>query len=250
MNNEYHAQEDSNLEESQGQTTEGVGQDDGSSDNKTSSTDVDWEKTAKYQQSEKDKLYDQNQRLTKLDKVGEYIRTNPDLAKKLAEHIDGDGGETKVELSKEEFDPWEAYNDPASKSYKFREQEEHTKINSKVGEAVDSALTGVRKDVAMEKLVTQLEKRGMSDEQVKSFVEFTSQNPANYGIDGAIKMWQAVSGQPTKGSQNENPLDAIRQNQAVPQQAGVLNGQEPVRKDEKDTMWEGIMKAGSRTRVL
>ena len=29
----------------------------------------------------------------------------------------------RVELSKDEFDPWEAYNDPSSKSYKFRQQE-------------------------------------------------------------------------------------------------------------------------------
>ena len=49
---------------------------------------------------------------------------------------------------------------------------------------------------------------------------------------------------------NENPLDSIRQNKNVPQQAGVLNGEQPVKKNEKDSMWDGIVKAGSRSNVL
>ena len=82
-------------------------------------------------------------------------------------------------------------------------------------------------------------------------MDFASKNPAEYGIDGAINMWQSVTQQPTEaGSNVNNPLDAIRQNQAVPQQAGILNGEQPVKKDDKDSMWEGIMKAGSRNNVL
>ena len=64
-------------------------------------------------------------------------------------------------------------------------------------------------------------------------------------------MWQAVAQQPTESEQtNENPLDSIRQNQSVPQQAGILNGQQPVKKDEAQKMWESIMDAGSRAKVL
>ena len=62
-------------------------------------------------------------------------------------------------------------------------------------------------------------------------------------------MWRSVtSEQPVENT--NNPLDAIRQNQAVPQQAGVLSGEQPVRSDEKDDMWKGIVNAGSRTNVL
>ena len=102
----------------------------------------------------------------------------------------------------------------------------------------------------MSKLQTELDNKGLNQEQISSFMDFASKNPAEYGIDGAINMWQAVTQQPTESVQNENPLDAIRQNQAVPQQAGVLNGQQPVKKDDKDAMWDSIMKAGSRANVL
>ena len=104
----------------------------------------------------------------------------------------------------------------------------------------------------MTQLKGELEKRGMSDEQIQSFYEFAQRNPAEYGIDGAINMWQAVAQKPTESNeiQDENPLDSIRQNQTVPQQAGILNGQQPVKKDDAQQMWESIMSAGSRAKVL
>jgi hypothetical protein len=153
----------------------------------------------------------------------------------------------RVELSKDEFDPWEAYNDPSSKSYKYRQQELQDTIN----EAVSSQVSNVQKEVGMNKLQTELANKGLDAEQISSFMDFASKNPAEYGIDGAINMWQAVTQNKAEAQNNtENPLDAIRQNQAVPQQAGVLSGEQPVKKDEKDSMWEGIIKAGSRTNVL
>jgi len=112
-------------------------------------------------------------------------------------------------------------------------------------------VAGVQKQVGMNNLQNELAKRGLNDEQINSFVEFASKNPAEYGIDGAINMWQSVTQKPTEGNQNtESPLDAIRQNQAVPQQAGILNGQQPIKKDDKDSMWDAITKAGSRANVL
>ena len=61
-------------------------------------------------------------------------------------------------------------------------------------------------------------------------------------------MWRAVSQSP--GTITENPLDQIRQNQANPQPAGVLQGSQPEKKSETDQMWDSIVKAGSRTNVL
>jgi len=154
--------------------------------------------------------------------------------------------EARVELSKDEFDPWEAYNDPSSKSYKYRQQELQETIN----EAVQHQVGDVKKEVGMSKLQTELANKGLNAEQINSFMDFANKNPAEYGIDGAIDMWQAVTQKSTEGENKENPLDAIRQNQAVPQQAGVLNGQQPVKKDEKDAMWDSILAAGSRAKVL
>ena len=110
-------------------------------------------------------------------------------------------------------------------------------------------MQGVQKQVGMNELKSQLQAKGLNDQEIDSFMEFASKNPAEYGVDGAINMWRSVSGQPAQEN-NSNPLDAIRQNQSVPQQAGVLSGEQPVRKSEKDSMWDSIVKAGSRTRVL
>ena len=178
------------------------------------------------------------------------LESRPDIVQAVSGMLQG-GQQAeqpqRVELSKDEFDPWEAYNDPSSKSYQFRQQELQDTINK----AVSSQVGEVQKEVGMSKLQTELANKGLNAEQIDSFMEFANKNPADYGIDGAINMWQAVTQKPTEGNQNvENPLDSIRQNQAVPQQAGVLNGQQPVKKDEKDEMWKSIMKAGSRANVL
>jgi len=238
------ALENNNLEE--GQVTDNVGQDEATQQQESGD---DWQSQAKYFQSEKDKLQAENQKLKQYEQVGQMLESRPDIVQAVSGMLQGGQPaqqQERVELSKDEFDPWEAYNDPSSKSYKFRQQELQETIN----QAVSSQVGEVQKEVGMSKLQTELTNRGLNAEQVQSFMDFASKNPAEYGIDGAINMWQSVTQKPTEGESKENPLDAIRQNQAVPQQAGILNGQQPVKKDEKDSMWDSIMKAGSRANVL
>ena len=229
----------------QGEITDNVGQDENQTQDDGASTD--WESQAKYFQSEKDKLHTENQKLKDYEKVGKLLESRPDIVNTISGMVQGGqpAQAEKVSLDKDEFDPWEAYNDPASKSYKFRQQELQDSINT----AVEGQMAGVQKQVGMNELKAQLTSRGLNDAEINSFVEFASKNPAEYGVDGAINMWRSVTGEPAQDD-NGNPLDAIRQNQAVPQQAGVLSGEQPVRKDEKDSMWDSIMKAGSRAKVL
>jgi len=239
------ALENNNLQE--GQVTDNVGQDENGQGNENSS--VNWEEQAKYHQSEKDKLHAENHKLKQYEQIGQMLESRPDIVNTISGMVQG-GQPTQpehIELSKDEFDPWEAYNDPSSKSYKFRQQELQETINT----AVQSQVGDVKKEVGMSKLQTELANKGLNPEQISSFMDFASKNPAEYGIDGAINMWQAVTQQPTEGESNtNNPLDAIRQNQAVPQQAGILNGEKPVKKNDKDSMWDSITKAGSRANVL
>ena len=54
-------------------------------------------------------------------------------------------------------------------------------------------------------------------------------------------MWRAVEGAPKETT--NNPLDIIRQNQNTPQQAGILNGEQPVRQSDDDAMWKGVLGA-------
>jgi len=238
------ALENNNLEE--GQVNDNVGQDEGTQQQESNN---DWESQAKYFQSEKDKLHAENEKLKQYEQVGKLLESRPDIVNTISGMVQG-GQPTqpqRVELSKDEFDPWEAYNDPSSKSYKFRQQELQDTIN----QAVSNQVGDVRQEVGMSKLQTELANKGLNAEQIASFMDFASKNPAEYGIDGAINMWQSVTQNQAEAEINtNNPLDAIRQNQAVPQQAGILTGEQPVKKDDKDSMWEGIIKAGSRTNVL
>jgi hypothetical protein len=238
------ALENENLD-NQGQITNNVGQDNSKTQNEAASTD--WESQAKYFQSEKDKLHTENQRLKEYEKVGQLLESRPDIVNTITGMMQGGQPATaeRISLDKDEFDPWEAYNDPASKSYKFRQQELQDSINN----AVKSQVAGVQKEVGMTKLQGELAAKGLTPEEINSFVDFASKNPAEYGVDGAINMWRAVTQEPAK-DENGNPLDAIRQNQAVPQQAGILTGEQPVRKSDDDAIWEGVLKAGSRANVL
>ena len=230
------ALENNNLEE--GQVTNNVGQDEATQQQESKG---DWESQAKYFQSEKDKLHVENQKLKQYEQIGQMLESRPDIVQTISGMVKG--GQPvqteRVELSKDEFDPWEAYNDPSSKSYKFRQQELQETIN----DAVQGQMAGVQKQVGMSELKSQLQAKGLNDNEIGSFVDFASKNPAEYGVDGAINMWRSVTQESAEGNL-ENPLDTIRQNQAVPQQAGILNGQQPVRKDEKDSMWDSITKAG------
>ena len=237
--------ENENLD-NQGQINDNVGQDENQTQNDETSND--WESQAKYFQSEKDKLHTENQKLKDYEKIGQLLESRPDIVQTISGMVQG-GQPTEPEqvaLDKDEFDPWEAYNDPASKSYKFRQQELQDSINS----AVEGQMAGVQKQVGMNELKAQLASKGLNDTEINSFVEFASKNPAEYGVDGAINMWKSVTQEQPAQDDNGNPLDAVRQNQAVPQQAGVLSGEQPVRKDEKDSMWDNILKAGSRANVL
>jgi hypothetical protein len=215
-----------------------VGQDEGEIQQESSSQD--WESQAKYHQSEKDKLYAENQQLKQYEKIGKFLESRPDLVQNLVSEVGGQPNtqQPNIDLKPDEFDPWEAYNDPSSKSYQFRMQEMQSTING----AVEQAVGGIKAEQGRTNLESQLASRGLNEDQIDSFFEFADKHPSEYGLDNVLKMWQAVS-QPSN-SQQGNPLDKIRQTQSTPQAAGVLQGQQPARKNEMDEIWEGIKDSG------
>ena len=212
-----------------------VGQDEGVETQESSTED--WEAQAKYHQSEKDKLYAENQQLKQYEKVGKFLESRPDLVNNLMSEVGGQPeASPRVALKPDEFDPWEAYNDPSSASYKFRMQEMQETING----AVEQAVGGLKAEQGRSSLHSDLVSKGLNEEQINSFFEFADKHPSEYGLDNVLKMWQAVS-QPTQEGVRENPLDKVRQTQASPQAAGVLQGTQPERKGEDEKMWEGVL---------
>ena len=241
------AYDNDNLQD-EGQVVDNVGQDESQTLNENSGQN--WEEQAKYFQSEKDKLASENQNLKKYEALGTLLRQRPDIANTVAAMVQGNGqpvGPQRIELDKDEFDPWEAYNDPKSQSYKFRQQELQEGIN----QAVNQRMAGVMKQQGVEKLKGNLLQQGLTPAEVDSFMQFASKNPGEYGVEGAVKMWKAVmnEGQGTVEAQS-NPLDNVRQTQATPTPGGILQGEQPQVKSEKDGMWDAIKSAGSRSEVL
>ena len=207
----------------------------------------DWEASAKYFQSEKDKLAAENENLKKYEKIGKLIEQRPDIQNAIANTVSGNGAQApqnnRVALNKDEFDPWEAYNDPKSKSYAFRMQEIGDVVNQQVGKQMQ----GVQRNSAMTQLKADLTAKGLTGDDVEDFMSFAG-TPANeLGVDNVIKMWRAVKETPAT---ENNPLDQVRNTQNIPQSGGILQGERPQVKDDIDSMWDGIVKAGGRTNVL
>ena len=223
-----------------GQFQDEVGQDEGTEQQENSTED--WESQAKYHQSEKDKLYAENQELKQYEKVGKFLESRPDLVKNLMSEVSdkSNAKQQRVTLKPDEFDPWEAYNDPSSASYKFRMQEMQETING----AVDQAVGGIKAQQGRTSLHSDLVAKGLNEEEVNSFFKFADKHPSQYGLDNVLKMWRAVSQSPA--TTKENPLDQIRQNQSNPTAAGVLQGQQPATKSEDDKIWEAVKNAGDK----
>ncbi len=236
MDNAY---ENGHLE---GEAVDNVGQD-GSVDTQESSSD--WEGQAKYFQSEKDKLAAENSQLKQYEKLGKCLESRPDIANAVAGMVEGGGqpaGPERIVLEKDEFDPWEAYNDPQSKSYKFRQQELQDSING----AVNHQMQGLQRNQGVMQLQTELQQRGLNPAEIDSFMQFAAQNPAEYGVDGAIKMWRSVADN-EQGNQVSNSLDNVRNTQQNPAVGGVLQGQKPqAPMSDDDAMWQGILGAGDK----
>ena len=247
MNEEYttHAGDELNQESemvNQEVDSEGAGQ------------EVDWEQSAKYYQSEKDKANSENQKLkTQLDTMGKFLQENPDLASAMKNRAQGVGGEQlpvqegrqTQQMKPEDFDAWESFTNPNSESYKFREMQQQEAIDKQVQQRI----AGMQEQMAMGKLETDLKAKGLTPDEVADFKKFASTPADQLGLDNVINMWRTVQGN-SNSTQQQVDLTQVRQNQAVPTSPGVMQGQKPQTKSDIDNMWDGIVKAGSRTNVL
>lgn len=233
----------------EGQANTNVGQDEGQNASEGSTQNL--EEQVKYFQSEKDKLANENQNLKKFESIGKLLQARPDIANTVASMVQGGNngqpvGPQRIELEKDDFDPWEAYNDPKSKSYKFRQQE----LQDSIGQAVNQRMAGVMKQQGVQQLKGNLLQQGLTPAEVDSFMNFAAKNPAEYGVEGAVKMWKAVMNEGQGTVAVDNPLDNVRQTQETPTPGGILQGQQPQAKSGQDEMWDSIVSAGSRTNVL
>ena len=223
-----------------------VGQDEGIES--TESSETNWEESSKYFQSEKDKLTAENDKLKKYEKVGKMLESRPDLVQNLMGQLQGGQPQQpqQIEMSQDQFDPWEAFNDPKSKSYQYREQQMNEQIESRVNER----MSGIQKQVGQTQLQNQVVNNGwVTKDELPQFMNFVNQHPAEYGLENVVKMFRAVNAE-NPATKAPNPLDQVRQNQQAPTPAGILSGEQPQRTSEVDDVWNQVVKAGTRSKVL
>ena len=226
-----------------------VGQDIGV-ESTENSQDVTEEESSRYHQSRADKLSAENEQLKKYEKVGQLLESRPDLVQNLMGQLQGNSGQPtepkRVEMSQDEFDPWEAFNDPKSKSYQYREQQDDERIDARV----EARLGGLQKQMGQAQLQNQVVNDGLvGREELPQFMDFVNKHPAEYGLQNVVKMFRAVNAD-NPASQAPNPLDQVRQNQQAPTPAGILSGEQPKRQSETDAVWDSIVKAGTRSKIL
>ena len=226
-----------------------VGQDVGV-ESAENSQDVTEEESSRYHQSRADKLATENEQLKKYQKVGQLLESRPDLVQNLMGQLQGNSGQSQqpqsIEMSQDEFDPWEAFNDPKSKSYQYREQQDDERIDARV----EARLGGLQKQMGQAQLQNQVVNDGLvTKEELPQFMDFVNKHPAEYGLQNVVRMFRAVNAD-NPATQAPNPLDQVRQNQQAPTPAGILSGEQPQRKSEADSVWDSIVNAGTRSKVL
>jgi len=244
-------QNENQQEFPEGQLVEdNVGQDVGV-ESVESSQDVAEEESSRYHQSRADKLSAENEQLKKYEKVGKMLESRPDLVQNLMGQLQSNqGGQPigpqRVEMSQDEFDPWEAFNDPKSKSYQYREQQDDERIDARV----EQRLGGIQKQMGQAQLQNQVVNEGLvTKDELPQFMDFVNKHPAEYGLANVVKMYRAVNAD-NLAAQAPNPLDQIRQNQQAPTPAGILAGEQPKRKTELDDIWDRVVDAGKRSDVF
>ena len=217
----------------QAETKESVETDKPESVEQNKEQTMDWEQSAKYYQSEKDKMYAENQKLqSELEKLG--------------------NAKQEPIQPPESFDPWEAYNDPNSESFRFRQEMEQLNIAKAVASSQSKLEEKMNVDKKLQEFDNELTQQGLSGEDKESFYAFANKPLSQLGTDKLVRMWQAADGKVNTLSNASGPreFEKVRKTQAEPTPVGVLQGEQPPAVNETEDTWNRIMQSQSRTRII
>ena len=217
--------------------------------------EVNWEESAKYYQSEKDKMQTENQKikddLEKYKALGQFVESREDVQGYIQDALAGKVEEKPQIQVPEEFDPWEAYNDPNSASFQYRSEMERQNIESAVKSSNAQFSEQMESRDRAAKFDYELVKEGLNESDKSNFYQFANTPINQLGTDVLVRMWRAADQNLNPGINNPSPeMDVVRRNMQEPTPTGVLQGEQPPAVNENDAMWDGIMKASQRTKVL
>ena len=204
------------------------------------SVPVDWHDEARKWQS----MYDKSQAdKNKLEgAVQQYVKSTESTGTQNVQ------ANNEPVLTEEEFNPWDAYYKPESKSYKFREKQD----NQRIHQAVGTQMQQLQEQVVVQNTVSELKNtHNMNPAEIREFLGFVQQPKEAVPLESLVKLWRDNGGIPTNAAPQTSTEVARTVQASAPRSAGVLQGQPAAQpKNEKDKMWDSIMNAGSRSNVL
>jgi hypothetical protein len=213
-----------------------------------------WEVEARKFQSMYDRTQAENDKLKRLEPLGDLLESRPDLVDVLQKNINGQPQQQQAQqepqqgLPAEDFNPWDAYYNSESPSFKFRMNQEVGMMNNVVNNALNEQKRQMTEEITYNNTVNELRNTyKFSDNDVQEFMGFVSQPKEQVGLSNLVKLYRDVN---KKGNVPET-AQAVQAAQQQPRTAGVLQGGAPSSpKSEDKQMWDKIVNAGSRNSVL
>jgi len=187
-------------------------------------------------------MYDKAQaELDKVKPVAKLFQDNPELVDVVRDHLTGGKGQDKeqIQINEEEFNPWDAYTNPNSKSYQLRQQEIDDAVSSRMRDYMGRL--EAQRQVDTLKLRAQTEYK-MSETDANDFVDFVTKPKEQLPLETLFNVWNTnKNGLPQV---NEN-IESVKRAQQKPKSAGLVQGGQPPKTSDEDNMWSNIMKAGN-----
>ena len=212
-----------------------------------------WEVEARKFQSMYDRTQAENDKLRKLEPLGDLLESRPDLVDVLQKNINGQPQqqpqqEAQQGLPAEDFNPWDAYYNAESPSFKFRMNQDVQMMNNVVSNALGEQKRQMTEEITYNNTVNELRNTyKFSDNDVQEFMGFVTQPKEQVGLSNLVKLYRDVN---KKGNAPET-AQAVRAAQNQPRTAGVLQGGSPSSpKSEENKVWDNIVNAGSRNSIL
>ena len=213
------------------------------------STSIDYEAEAKKFQSMYDRAQAENAKLQQGAQILQLLEQRPDLVKTLEDGIAGKQTQQQPEqtVSKEEFNPWEL-TEKGTKTGDAFASEMTNMIDQRVNSKMAQQQQQMQAEMQMQNTVNEL--RGtykMSDNDINSFLQFTTQPKERVGLNNLVKLWQMQNGQSVA---NNDTMEAVTAAKQAPRTAGVLQGQpQTSQRNDADKMFDSIISTGGSGRL-
>ena len=187
-------------------------------------------------------MYDKAEaELGKLRPVAKLFQDNPDLVDVVRNHLTGDKGQEKEQISikQEDFNPWDAYTNPNSDSYKVRQKE----IDSAVDDKMKSYMGRLDRQRQVDTLTYQVQgDYKLNNSEAREFVDFVTQPKENLPLDTLFQVWKGNNPANMKAREN---VENVKKSLGKPKSAGLIQGGEPRKPDAQEDYFAKIIAAGN-----